>query len=61
MLPMRRQHVPGFALLAAVRVLLNRIWRDGGFLWWMTGPAAVALRLRHFWVRARDPAPEVQR
>ena len=63
MLPMRRQIVPGIALLVMAPVLVFLIWVQVG--WW-AGLLALAgfismfrNPLRYFWARARGQAPEL--
>ncbi len=63
MLPMRRQYVPGVALLLAAPVLIAIIWQQVG---WIAGLAALAAfasmfrnPLRYFWARARGQTWEV--
>ena len=60
MLPMRRQYVPGVALLIAAPVLI--LWLGYDYGWWLSIAAAFAFvsmfrnPLRYFWKRAKgDP------
>ena len=57
MLPMRRQYIPGVALLLAAPILIAMIWVQVG---WIAGLAAIAAfvsmfrnPLRYVWARAR--------
>ena len=63
MLPMRRQYVPGTALLALAPVLILWLWAVHG---WLIGVLAVLAfgsmfrnPLIYFWRRARGETPEV--
>lgn len=63
MLPMRRQYIPGVALLIAAPVLIFFIGREVG--WWAALLALFAFvsmfrnPLRYFWARARGQSVEV--
>ncbi|SHJ63212.1 Protein of unknown function [Shimia gijangensis] len=63
MLPMRRQYVPGVALLLAAPVLIGAIWWDYGM--WVGLAALFAFvsmfrnPLRYLWKRARGEKPEL--
>lgn len=64
-LPMRRQYVPGLALMLAAPVLIGLIWRGVG---WAAGLAALAAfvsmyrnPLRYLWARARGARGEVRK
>ena len=62
-LPMRRQYVPGVALLIAAPGLLGWIaWAHGGWLFAFGAFAFVSMfrnPLRYFWRRARGERPEI--
>lgn len=64
-LPMRRQYVPGIALLIAAPVLIVWLGYDHG--WWLSVLAALGFvsmfrnPLRYFYARARGQHPEVPR
>ena len=62
-LPMRRQYVPGIALLIAAPALMIWIGLSVGWVWAALGTAAFLsmLRnpLRYFWARARGERPEI--
>ncbi len=63
LLPMRRQYVPGVALLLAAPALLGWIaWEQGGWLFAAGLFAFVSMfrnPLIYFWRRARGERPEV--
>ena len=63
MLPMRRQYVPGVALLLVAPVLILWIGVQHGWLWTAFGVFALLSMfrnpLRYFWKRARGQNPEV--
>lgn len=63
LLPMRRQYVPGIALLVAAPVLLGWIARDHGAWIFVAGLFAFLSMFRnpliYFWRRARGERPEV--
>lgn len=63
LLPMRRQYVPGIALLVAAPVLLGWIARDHGEWIFVAGLFAFLSMFRnpliYFWRRARGERPEV--
>jgi len=63
MLPMRRQYIPGVALLVAAPVLV--IWLGFDFGWWLSVVALLAFGsmfrnpLRYFYRRARGQEPKL--
>ena len=63
MLPMRRQYVPGIALLCLAPVLI--VWLSVDYGWWVGLIGLFAFvsmfrnPLRYFWQRARGQHPEV--
>ena len=63
MLPMRRQYVPGLALLLMAPALIIWIGAQHGWLWTAFGVFAFLSMfrnpLRYFWQRARGENPEV--
>ncbi|MDJ0823005.1 MAG: DUF2484 family protein [Paracoccaceae bacterium] len=63
MLPMRRQYVPGVALLLSAPPLILWIGLQHGWLWTAFGVFAFLSMfrnpLRYFWKRARGQNPEV--
>lgn len=63
MLPMRRQYVPGVALLIAAPVLIGFIGWQHGWIFAALGLAAFVSMfrnpLRYFWRRARGEAVEL--
>lgn len=62
-LPMRRQYVPGVALLVVAPVLIAWLIYDHGWLWAVVGTFAFVSMFRnpllYFWRRARGEAVEV--
>lgn len=65
MLPMRRQYVPGVALLIAAPLLILWIGYAHGWIWAALGLAAFVSMfrnpLRYFWRRFRGERPELPR
>lgn len=65
MLPMRRQYVPGVALLVAAPVLIAMIGVQYGWVFAVLGLAAFLSMfrnpLRYFYRRLRGSQPEVQK
>lgn len=63
MLPMRRQYIPGLALLLAAPVLIALVWRDVGAWAGLAALAAFASMyrnpLRYLWARLRGQRWEV--
>ena len=63
LLPMRRQYVPGVALLAVAPVLIGFIGWQHGWIFAALGAAAFVSMfrnpLRYFWKKARGEAPEL--
>ncbi|WP_172839371.1 DUF2484 family protein [Tateyamaria omphalii] len=63
MLPMRRQYVPGVALLIAAPVLI--LWIGFAVAWWAGLLALAAFvsmfrnPLRYFWAKARGQNPQL--
>ena len=63
MLPMRRQYVPGVALLAVAPVLI--LWIGISVAWWAGVLALAAFvsmfrnPLRYFWAKARGQNPQL--
>jgi len=65
MLPMRRQYLPGMALLITAPVLVAVIWRDQGWVWGLVAFAGFLSMFRrplaYFWRRLRGlPVEEVE-
>lgn len=62
-LPMRRQYVPGVALLVVAPVLIAWLVYDHGWLWAVVGTFAFVSMFRnpllYFWRRARGETGEV--
>ncbi|MEP4197432.1 MAG: DUF2484 family protein [Aliishimia sp.] len=63
MMPMKRQYVPGIALLLAAPILISVIWSKVG---WIAAVAATAAflsmfrnPLKYIWARARGQHPEL--
>ncbi|MCF3593577.1 DUF2484 family protein [Rhodobacteraceae bacterium LMO-12] len=63
MLPMRRQYVPGVALLIVAPVLIGFIGWQHGWVFAVFGVAALVSLfrkpLRYFWAKARGKQPEL--